>query len=184
MTSARLRTGLCGALLALLAVFGTARAQPLEVQSTLPSATLAGYYRFAAWGFDIYEAKLWVAPGFKADEYARHAFALEITYLRDFSNEALAKRSVDEMQRQPDFPKVQITSWQRALRGAFPDVQKGDRITAIYRPDKGTVFLTNGRETGVIADAGFGQFFFGIWLSTHNADPRLREALLAGAPPR
>ena len=184
MTNARLRTGLCAALLALLAAFGTARAQPLELQSALPSATLAGHYRFTAWGFDIYEAKLWITPGFKADEYARHAFAMQISYLRDFSNEALAQRSVDEMQRQPDFPKAQIPSWQRALRGAFPDVHKGDRITAIYRPDKGTVFLTNGRETGVIADAGFGQFFFGIWLSPHNADPRLREALLAAAPPR
>ena len=184
MTSARLRTGLCAALLALLAAVGTARAQPLELQSALPSAALAGHYRFTAWGFDIYEAKLWITPGFKADEYARHAFAMQISYLRDFSNEALAQRSVDEMQRQPDFPKAQIPSWQRALRGAFPDVHKGDRITAIYRPDKGTVFLTNGRETGVIADAGFGQFFFGIWLSTYNADPRLREALLAAAPPR
>ncbi|MBC7703688.1 MAG: chalcone isomerase family protein [Rhodoferax sp.] len=188
MTTARFRPGLWAALVTLLGALGAVQAQPVlapqELQSTLPLATLAGDSRFKVWGVGIYDAKLWVAPGFKADEYERHAFALEITYLRDFSNAALAKRSVEEMQRQPDFPKAQLASWEHALRSAFPDVHKGDRLTAIYRPDRSTIFFTNGRETGVITDAGFGPLFFGIWLSTHSSEPRLREALLAGAQPK
>lgn len=184
MTGVPLRLGLRFLLLGLLAIVGAAQAQPLEIQSTLPSAALTGHYRFTSWGFDIYEARLWVAPGFKANEYERHAFALELSYMRDFSNASISKRSLEEMQRQPDFPKAQLTSWQDALRNAFPDVHKGDRITGIYLPDKGTVFLTNGRETGAIADAAFGRFFFGIWLSAQSSEPRLRAALLAGVPVR
>lgn len=179
MTNARIRIGLWGAVFALLGALGAVHAQPVELQNALPSATLAGNYRFSIWGVGIYDAKLWVAPGFKADEYARHAFALEMTYLRDFSNEALAKRSMQEMQRQPGFPKAQVASWQQALRNALPDVHVGDRLTGVYRPNKSTIFLTNGRETGEVADAEFGPFFFGIWLSTHSSQPRLREALLA-----
>jgi hypothetical protein len=179
--STRLRLGLRGVLLGLLMMVGAIQAQPLELQSVLPSATLAGRYRFTSWGFEIYEAQLWVAPGFKANEYARHAFALELTYLRDFSNAAISQRSLEEMQRQANFPNEKLASWHSALHSAFPDVQKGDRITGIYQPDKGTVFLTNGRETGAIADTAFGPLFFGIWLSAQSSEPRMRTALLAGA---
>jgi hypothetical protein len=179
VTSARLRLGLRGLLLGLLMMFGGLQAQPLELQSVLPSATLSGHYRFTHWGFQVYEARLWVAPGFKANEYERHAFALELTYLRDFSNAAISKRSLEEMERQPGFPMEKRASWQQALRSAFPDVHKGDRITGIYQPDKGTVFLTNGRETGMIADTAFGPIFFGIWLSAQSPEPRMRAALLA-----
>ena len=179
MKNARLRTGLWGVALALLGALGAVQAQPVELQSMLPSATLAGNYRFSIWGVGIYDAKLWVEPGFKADEYARHAFALEMTYLRDFSSEALAKRSIQEMQRQPGFPQARLAAWQQDLRSALPDVHVGDRLTGVYRPNKTTIFLTNGRETGEVADTEFGPFFFGIWLSTHSSQPRLREALLA-----
>lgn len=181
MTTALLRLGLHGLLLGLLMMVGATQAQPLELQSILPSATLSGSYRFTSWGFQIYEARLWVAPGFKANEYERHAFALELTYLRDFSNAAISKRSLEEMQRQPDFPMEKLASWQHALRSAFPDVRQGDRITGIYQPDKGTVFITNGRETGMIADTAFGPLFFGIWLSAQSSEPHMRAALLAVA---
>jgi hypothetical protein len=184
VTGARLRLGLRGLLLGLLMTIGATQAQPLELQSVLPSATLSGHYRFTSLGFQIYEARLWVAPGFKGDEYERHAFALELTYLRNFGNEAISKRSLKEMQRLHGFPMEKLASWQQALRGAFPDVHKGDRITGIYRPDKGTVFLTNGRETGMISDAAFGPLFFGIWLSAQSPEPRMRAALLALAAAR
>ncbi len=177
----RSRRGLLGALAVLLVAAGEAHAQPAELRDALPSARLAGGSHVKVWGFDVYNAKLWVAPGFKAGEYERHAFALELTYLRDFTNEDIGKRSIAEMQRQPDFPKAQLKNWQQALRTAFPDVRKGDRITGIYRPGEETVFITNGKTTGVVRDPAFGRLFFGIWLSVHTSEPRLREALLANA---
>lgn len=171
-------------LVGVLASMGMANTQPLELRGVLPAATLAGSSQVTVWGFEVYDAKLWVAPGFKASEYERHAFALELIYLRDFTNEAITKRSLAEMQRQPGFPPARLQAWQQLLRGAFPDVRKGDRITGIYRPGDETVFMTNGQRTGVVRDAEFSRLFFGIWLSVHTSEPRLREALLAGVSPR
>ena len=88
------------------------------------------------------------------------------------------------MQRQPDFPRARLKSWEQALGGAFPDVRKGDRLIVIHRPGEGTVFLANGLQTGTIADPAFGRFFFGIWLSPQTSEPRLRDALLAHVPSR
>ena len=180
----RSRRVLQWALTVLLAAIGTANSQPAELRGALPSATLAGSSHVTFWGFDVYDAKLWVAPGFKASEYERHAFALELTYLRDFPNEAISKRSIAEMQRQPGFPSLRLKDWLQALRRAFPDVHKGDRITGIYRPGEETAFVTNGQLTGVVRDTEFGRLFFGIWLSVHTSEPRLREALLAGVASR
>ena len=177
----RLRRRLTGIMLLLLATIDMGHAQPTELRSALPSAMLAGNTRFEVLGFGVYEASLWVEPGFKADEYERHAFALELVYQRDFTNEAITRRSIKEMQRQPGFPPAQLKPWQQALRSAFPDVHKGDRITGIHHPGEGAVFMTNGRQTGTIRDAEFSRLFFGIWLSVHTSEPRLREALLAGA---
>ena len=158
---------------------GIGQTPPPELRGTLPSATLAGSSHFTFLGFGVYDASLWVEPGFKASEYERHTFALTLSYLRDFTNEAITQRSLDEMQRQPGFPSPQLKAWRQALRSAFPDVHKGARITGIYHPTQGVAFITDGQTTGTIPDAEFGRFFFGIWLSVHTSEPRLREQLLA-----
>ena len=94
-----------GALVILLDDAGSGQTQPLELRAALPRAALAGASRFAVWGVDLYDASLWVEPGFKSSEHERHAFALELHYLRDFTNEAITKRSLDEMQRLPGSPR-------------------------------------------------------------------------------
>ncbi len=173
-----------GALLALLVVPAGAAEQPTEVRSALPAATLAGSSRFTVWGFGVYDARLWVEPGFEANTYDSHGFALELNYLRDFSNHAITDRSIDEMQRLAPIPEAKRASWRQSLRAAFPDVRKGDRITGINRPGVGAVFMTNGRPTGEIRDPEFARQFFGIWLSARTSEPRLRAALLAPLAPQ
>ena len=168
----------------LLACAGASFAQPQELRSVLPAARLAGSSRLSVLGFGVYDATLWVEPDFQASDYERHAFALELSYLRDFTNNDIARRSITEMQRQPGFPAAQREAWELALRSAFPDVRKGDRITGVHRPGTGAVFLTNGTLSGTIRDEGFSRLFFGIWLSAHTSEPRLREALLAGVAAR
>ncbi len=172
------------ALLALLAAPAGAAEQPTEVRSALPAATLAGRSRFTVWGFGVYDARLWVEPGFEANTYDSHGFALELSYLRDFSNAAISDRSIDEMQRLAPIPEAKRASWRQSLRAAFPDVRKGDRITGINRPGVGAVFMTNGRPTGEIRDPEFARQFFGIWLSARTSEPRLRAALLAPLAPQ
>ncbi len=165
-------------LLALPWATASRSATPEELQALLPSATALGSTRFSSWGFAIYDARLWVLPGFSADSYDQHGFALELRYLRDFSNASITTRSIAEMRRQADLAPEQLARWQQALGSAFPDIRKGDRILGLHRPGEGAIFLTNGKRTGAIVDAEFARLFFGIWLSDKTSEPTLRAALL------
>jgi len=153
---------------------------PPEVRAVLPSAVLSGSIRFTYWGFSVYDASLWVLPGFQVQAFERHAFALHLHYQRNFTNAAITARSIDEMARQSPPTPERRAAWQQWLQGAFPDVRSGDRITGINRPGEGAVFLTNGRQTGQVADVQFARLFFGIWLSPDTSEPGMRQALLAG----
>ncbi|MCB2027881.1 MAG: hypothetical protein KDH18_03840, partial [Rhodoferax sp.] len=73
---------------------------PQEIRTALPTAVLSGSTRFTYWGFSVYDASLWVVPGFEAREFDQHRFALHLQYLRNFSNAAITERSVLEMARQ------------------------------------------------------------------------------------
>ncbi|MDR7378655.1 hypothetical protein J2X19_003349 [Rhodoferax ferrireducens] len=151
--------------------------------AAVPQASLSGSTRLKVWGFDIYDAQLWVAPGFQAARYADTAFALELRYLRDFSRADIARRSLAEMRRSAPMSDAQAQAWQQKLASAFPDVQKGDRILGIYLPQTRTArFLTNGQPTGEVSDGDFARLFFGIWLSPDTSEPAMRKQLLAGHP--
>ena len=145
----------------------------------LPGAQLAGTAKLTVWGFDVYQASLWVTPGFRPASYSQHAFALELAYLRKFEGSAITQRTLDEMQRQAKVPPDKMRAWRDALSVIFPDVKPGDRITGIHQPGAGTRFLVNGKAKGEIADAEFERLFFGIWLSDATSEPALRQALLA-----
>ena len=155
-----------------------AAAQPQHVRTVLPQATLGGQGRLTFWGLHVYDASLWITPGFKAAGYESHPFALELNYLRDFTSDAIAARSVEEMQRQ-GATAAQLAAWQVLLREVIPDIKKGDQVVGIHRPGAGVVFFTNGKATGITRDPDFGKLFFGNWLSTSTSEPPLREALLA-----
>jgi hypothetical protein len=97
------------------------------------------------WGLDIYQARLWVRPGFQAPDFARHTFALELDYLRNFTRTEIATRSIEEMRRISRFSDARAEEWQGALRAALPDVKKGDSITGLHLPGTGVRFLLNGK---------------------------------------
>ena len=151
---------------------------PDELQNRLPAATLSGETTLTFWGFDVYTARLWVAPGFQANEYERHAFALELTYLRAFTGAEITRRSIEEMRRQPGAEPDLLAGWQAALRSAIPDVRKGDRLLGVHRPGDGATFLANGKVTGSLPDPAFSRLFFGIWLAPQSSELPMRAALL------
>ena len=136
----------------------------------------SGELRFL--GLSIYQARLWVSPRFDASDFGAHPLALELTYQRAFSAEAIAKRSLEEMRRIGSFTEVQATRWQQALQAALPDVQPGDRLVGLYQPGTGATFQLRGRTVGTVADPAFARLFFGIWLSPLTSEPQLRAALL------
>ena len=149
-----------------------------EVSAALPGVQRAGGSRLTVWGFQIYDASLWVAPGFRASDWAGKPLALELAYLRSFDGADIARRSLDEMQRAGPIAPEQAALWLRTMTQAFPDVKKGDRLTGIYEPGAGVRFLHNGRTTANVRDAQFAQRFFAIWLAPTSSEPALREALL------
>lgn len=152
-----------------------------EIGNLLPQHQLVGKSRLSVWGFQVYDARLWAAPGFKADNLAAQPFALELAYLRDFANGDVAERSIVEMRRSATISEAQAKAWTTEMLRVIPDVKKGDRIMGVNRPGVGAQFWVNGKPSGEIRDTEFARLFFGIWLSHKTSEPKLRTALLAGA---
>ena len=98
-----------------------------------------------------------------------------------FNGEDIARRSLDEMRRQGPVSDAQAQAWLAAMRAAFPDVKKGDRITGVHEPGVGARFFHNGEARPPVRDPVFAQRFFAIWLDARTSEPALREALLAPA---
>lgn len=160
-----------------------ARALPPELRPLLPVAALGGQAKLSVWGFDVYNATLWVAPGFVETAYEQYTFALELAYLRDFAGSDIAKRSVSEMRRQKSIDPATEARWETQMRAVFPDVKTGERLTGINVPGVGAQFRAKGRLLGEIRDPEFAKLFFGIWLSPQSSEPRMRQSLLAQVPP-
>ena len=165
--------------LAVGAFTGQAQAQLPE----LPDAVVAGTGRFTFLGFAVYQATLWVAPGFRRSTLGTVPLALELAYERSFKGADIARRSLEEMQRVGDFDAAQARRWEAALRDVLPDVKPGDRLLGIHRPGVGAQFYQGGRALGRIDDAEFSRRFFAIWLGPATSAPALRDALLAETAP-
>jgi hypothetical protein len=133
--------------------------------------------------FNVYDATLWVAPGFSASRYAQSAFVLQLSYLLRLDGHAIAQRSLAEMRRGATLNAAQEQRWLVAMQQAFPDVKAGDHITGLHQPGVGASFWFNGAPRAVVADTEFSRLFFGIWLAESTSEPRLRAALLAKAAP-
>ena len=175
--------------LALAAVADMAQAQvqqggvPAEVADALAGAVALGTGRMRFFGLNIYDARLWVTPDFKAAQFAQYPLALELTYLRSLSGRAIADRSLQEMRRGATISAAQQTRWLAAMQSAFADVQAGDRITGVHTPSTGAQFWYNGQPRTPIDDPEFSRLFFGIWLAPTTSAPDLRIALLGRAGP-
>jgi hypothetical protein len=139
----------------------------------LETATLQGQGRLTFWGFDVYDARYYVA-----DPKGQNGFALEIQYIRSFKGNDLAKRTIDEMSRQGVSEK-QRALWLQSLEKIFPDIASGDTLIGLHLPDKGTMFLHNGKVIGDVPGDAFAKAFFGIWLDERTSAPKLRTALIA-----
>ncbi len=164
-----------------MGVFATQTASdaPVEAQ-TLTNARKLGATRLKVWGFQIYDARLWVEPDFSADDYTKSSFALELAYLRNFDKDAVAERSMQEMRRIGSMTLQQEALWLEEMRQLFPNIKKGDRITGVNLPGAGAAFSKNGKAIGQIRDPEFARLFFGIWLSPKTSEPQMRRALLGG----
>lgn len=176
--------GLCGAAVALGApglVWADADRNaptPPELLPRLPQAQLRGASRFRYYGFHVYDAQLWVSPGFDPAKWANQPLALCLIYARSLKASDIADRSIQEMRRQTTVSDADAQRWDQAMTAAFADVRSGDRLTGLNQPGVGASFFLNGQATQTIKDARFAELFFGIWLSSATSAPALRRELL------
>lgn len=172
----RIQTMLCGAMvfLALLVANSSVHAKE-ALDPYVKGLQLQGQGRMTFWGFDVYDARLYVG-----DQRGQAGFALDLNYLRSLKGTDIAKRTVEEMQRL-GVSDTNRSTWGKKLDGIFPDVVSGSSLTAIHVPGRGTVFLHNGKPAGEIAGDDFAKAFFSIWLDPKTAAPKLRTALIGQA---
>ena len=165
---------------AVQAAVQAAIAHPPELDVALPQHRLLGKARLSVYGFQVYDSRLWVLPGFNTESFYKQPFALELAYLRDFKNDAIVERSLAEMRRVAAIDDAKAIAWTQAMLRVIPNIKKGDRVLGVNRPGEGATFWVNGKSAGAIDDAEFAQLFFGIWLSPKTSQPKMRAALLAG----
>ena len=138
-----------------------------------PLAGLArwGSGEFRRFGFLIYTATLWAG-----DDPLPPPLALRLDYQRSIEGSAIAEASVREMRRFVD-DAARLDAWGAQMRAVFPDVQPGDHLLGVYRPE-GAYFHQGERLLGAIEAPGFAAAFFAIWLDERTSAPQLRAALL------
>lgn len=173
----------------LLLALGLAAVWPVQATDAEPTAQAAlagqrvlGESLFRYWGFEVYHATLRVSPGFDAEHFSAHRFALELQYRRAFAGRDIAQRSIDEMRGQAPLDAATANAWLDTMAALFPDIQPGDRLLGVHVPGQGARFYFNGVLRGAVPDTRFAERFFGIWLAPSTSQPRLRQALLAQNP--
>lgn len=151
-------------------------AAPAEIAPVIHAKTPYGEGDYTFLLMTAYQAQLWTdAPQWSM----RAPFALTIRYGMGFSTDDFVSRAIDEMKHvDPSLSQQTLDSYAAAMTKVFPPVEKGDEITALYRPGKPVKVFKNGAPTGSVAAKGFAQPFFGIWLSPASSDPTLRNMLL------
>ena len=148
----------------------------------LPQAQASAAVRLRVWGFSIYDAKLWVQRGFKAENFEQQRFGLELKYLRNLKKDDIAQRSITEMRRFTAISDAKAANWLARMTASFPDVQDGDTLVGINQPGVGASFYMNGKLLGEVNDPEFAKLFFSIWLHPNSSQPAMRNAMLGSLP--
>jgi Chalcone isomerase-like len=173
--------GLTSAFAALAASDPSADAPPLppEVAVLAPGLHAQGGGEMTFFGLSIYHGWFWADhPQWAADR----VYALDLHYQRNLDGALIAQRSVDEMEKIGRCTREQCQRWGEMMSRIFPNVRKGDRITGLHLATGAVRYFLNGNPIGEVADAGFAQAFFGIWLDPKTSRPEFRKKLLGESP--
>jgi len=155
-----------------------APALPPAVVLLAPGLRAQGGGEMTFFGLSIYDGWYWGdGPTWSTDR----AYALDLHYHRNLDAALIAQRSVDEMEKIGRSTVEQRQRWGEAMRRVFPNVRIGDRITGLHLAAGTVRYFHNGAPIGEIADDGFAQAFFGIWLDPKTSRADFRKKLFGGA---
>lgn len=152
---------------------------PPPIRDEIPQAVLQGTGTYRWFGLAIYDAALWISAGNPSD--MRQRFALDLTYARNLYGSKIAEASIDEIGKLKLGTTEKRQQWLLQMKGIFPDVKEGSRITGIHIPNEAARFYLNGRLLGEIRDPEFAHSFFAIWLDKKTSAPDLRSKLLGNS---
>lgn len=153
-----------------------AAARPPELSGVLNADQPYGSASLSWLFLTAYEIDLWTDA---AAWSMNSSFALTITYRMSFTRDELIERTLKEMSKiSPSLSPADKDRFAKALIKAWPNVKSGDRLTALYEPSKPVRFFHNGGPTTPVAESGFAEPFFGIWLSPQTSEPSVRARLL------
>ena len=179
---ARFGAGLIALALPLLATAHHQRVDapplPPAVAALAPGVQAQGGGELRHFGFRVYNGWYW-GPGH--DWSLAAPFALDLHYHRTLAGAGIAERSVEEIAKLGLGTPAQIARWGEAMRGIFPDVRAGDRLTGVFLPPGVVRYFSNGRAIGEIADPAFARAFFGIWFDPKTSRADFRAKLLGGS---
>lgn len=147
-----------------------------ELKDILKAESPSGRGEVSWFWMTAYEAELWTdAPEWSMEQ----PFALSLTYRMSYSSLELVDRFQKELTAVSGLPAATIEDFAIRLSRVVPNVEKGDRLTFVHEPGEPVRFFHNGQSTGRIAEPGFADAFFGLWLSEKAMEPSLRTSLLA-----
>ncbi len=167
----------CWVLSVLLMVQLSAHASIAAVPE-LPQLKLVGAGQLSWWGMTVYDASLYAPDGaYRPDR----PHAIKITYQFNFSQDQLARKSLEEIERMFGAAPDREAVFKR-LKSVFRDVTKGDHIVGVHYPGRGADFYSEKVLLGRIEAADLAKAFFSIWLNPKTSEPDLRAQLLGYTP--
>ncbi|WP_440056319.1 chalcone isomerase family protein (plasmid) [Pseudoalteromonas sp. T1lg65] len=163
-------------IVALLFASCLARAELSQVEKLIPNPQLVGETSRMTYVFwDVYDATLYATNGQYSNE---SPYVLKLAYLRDLDGEAIAERSLKEMQKQGFSDKALGQSWLVKMKSIFPNVSKGTVLYGVRNEQGFTEFYHGEKQIGLVADEQFTNWFFAIWLSEKTSEPEMRAEIL------
>jgi Chalcone isomerase-like len=125
----------------------------------------------------VYDAALYVSPGFSAAQPFAQPIALAVTPARAFRAESILKQMVKELKRQ-ELSEAVIAKYEAEFAAVLPAVEDGDTLTGVFTPKQGWALWFKGKRIGQWADEAFARAFFNIWIGPNASQTRVRSELL------
>lgn len=151
---------------------------PKQVIENIEKARPMGFGTLRWFGLRVYDGQLWSNTEPEEFNYKRDPSWLELKYARDFKGTDIAKRSIDEIQSIGVGTSEQRQVWLTKLIQIFPDVKKGQSLSALFSPGKGLQFFHNDSPLNKLDDPALAEAFMGIWLDPKTSAPEMRRELI------
>ncbi len=146
--------------------------------------SLKGTARKRAFFMRVFTAGLYMEDSMSAKDVLKDTpKSIEVLYHYPIPGKKLAQYTKDQMKLNLNAEEYQkVKKSLPKLDQLFVDLKPGDRYALTYIPDKGTKFVYNGKEVGLIEGSEFGKGIFAVWFGEKPMDRHLKAEMLGLLP--